>query len=225
MITIVPDMLTTAELAAIRTLLKSAPFVDGTTTAGGAARGVKNNQQVAVNSDAHRKLADIFRTAFQRNVTLQGALLPASATTVMFNRYSKGMQYGLHIDSALMGVMGNMLRTDVAMTLFLSDPDSYEGGELMMSVGNGIQHKFKGQAGSAIAYPANTLHEVTQVTAGTRDAAIVWVQSLVRDHARRELLWDMETAEQDIYRREGRSKAFEAVSRSHANLLRMWAEW
>src|SRR5699024_3975340 len=108
--------------------------------------------------------------------------------------------------------------------LFLSDPGSYEGGELSVMLGDGATLTFKGPAGSAIAYPANTLHHVTPVRKGVRDAAILWTQSLVRDPAKREILADLKRAEQDIYSRDGRSDVFEAVFRSHSNLMRMWAE-
>lgn len=204
-------------------MLESVRFVEGASTAGGAAREVKRNQQLPPGTRQYEQLADIMRAAFQRNTTIQSALLPASGTRVVFNRYDKGMEYGAHVDAPLMGVMGNLLRADIAITLFLSDPESYVGGELTIKVGENLSHKFKEAAGSAVAYPANSLHHVTPVCEGRRDAAIWWVQSLVRDPARRDLLWDLENAQQDIYNREGRSKAFEAVNRSHKNLMRMWA--
>lgn len=224
MITLVPDVLVADELAALRRGIEAARFVEGATTAGGAAREVKKNQQIPTNTKEYERLADIVRGGFVRNTTLQGALLPASVTRVMFNRYAEGMEYGPHIDIPLMGVMGNMLRTDVSMTLFLSDPDSYEGGELTIIQGGGATYRFKEQAGSAITYPSNSLHHVTPVTRGVRDAAVFWVQSLVRDPARREILWDLERAQQELYKREGRTPEFEAVNRSRANLLRMWAD-
>lgn len=224
MITLIPNVLSTAEISTIRNELQHATYIAGASTAGGAAREVKNNQQLSQNTKEYEHLANIVRTAFLRNNMLQAALLPASVTHVMFNRYDQGMQYGPHIDLPLMGVMGNLLRADIAITLFLSDPESYVGGELVTSLGGGMEHKFKEPAGSAITYPANTLHHVAPVTQGTRHAAILWVQSLVRDPARRELLWDLENAQRDIYSREGKSAAFEAVNRSHKNLLRMWAE-
>ncbi|MGH8125972.1 MAG: Fe2+-dependent dioxygenase [Rhodanobacteraceae bacterium] len=224
MILLIPDMLTAAEVDTIRTGLKTAIYEDGATTAGGAAREVKHNQQMSRRSQEYERLADIIRTAYLRNGLLQTALLPASATYVIFNRYSLGMEYGPHVDAPLMGSQGKFLRTDIALTLFLSSPDSYVGGELVTDSGGGIGHKFKEKAGSAITYPANTLHHVAPVTQGTRDDAILWVQSLVRDPLERELLWDLEQAEQDIYRREGRNAAFDAINRAHKNLLRRWAE-
>ncbi|HEX5353368.1 MAG TPA: Fe2+-dependent dioxygenase [Rhodanobacteraceae bacterium] len=224
MILLIPDMLTDAEVDTIRNGLKTATYVDGATTAGGAAREVKRNQQMSPRCQEYEPLANIIRTAYLRNPLLQTALLPASATHVIFNRYSQGMEYGPHVDAPLMGSKGDLMRTDIALTLFLSSPDSYVGGELVTDSGGGIGHKFKEKAGSAITYPANTLHHVASVTQGTRDAAILWVQSLVRDPLKRELLWDLEQAEQDIYGREGRTAAFNAINRAHKNLMRRWAE-
>jgi len=223
LIVCVPDVLTAQELGAIRAELQTAPFVDGSSTAGWSAREVKKNQQIDLNSASYARVADIVRTAFQRHALLQASLLPATTTQPLFNRYAGGMEYGAHVDAPVMGGMGSAVRTDIAVTVFLSDPRSYDGGELVTHT-SGLEYNFKLDAGAAIAYPANTLHHVSPVTRGVRDAAIIWVQSMVRDPARRELLWDLDNAKRDIFGREGKSQAFDAVSRSHANLLRMWAE-
>lgn len=223
MIVCIPDVLTAQELGTIRAELANASYVDGATTANGAARSVKQNQQIAPDSANYERLADLVRQAFLRNATLQAALLPALASKVIFNRYAQGMQYGPHVDAPVMGGVGNSLRCDIAITLFLSDPRSYAGGELVTHASGGFEYEFKLDAGAAIAYPANTLHHVAPVTRGVRDAAIIWVQSLVREPARRELLWELECARRDIFGRDGKTPTFEAVSRSHANLLRMWA--
>jgi PKHD-type hydroxylase len=144
-------------------------------------------------------------------------------TQVMFNRYDVGMQYGRHVDAPVMGGLGSAVRSDVAITVFLSDPKSYTGGDLVVET-NGVEYGFKLDAGSAIAYPANSLHHVTPITQGARYAAIIWVQSQVRDTAKRELLWDLDNAKRQIFGREGKSATFDAISKSHANLLRMWAD-
>lgn len=223
MILCVPNVLAPEEVTHVRKALTGAPFVDGASTAGWSARTVKKNQQLAMGSDAQARLHEMIRTAFLRNAVLQGALVPKANTMALFNRYEGGMHYGAHVDQALMGSLSDAVRTDIAITLFLSDPQTYTGGELVMNM-QGMEHAFKLDAGAAIAYPANTLHEVRPVTQGARYAAVFWVQSHVRDAAKRELLWDLDTAKRDIFGREGKSKAFDAVSRSHANLLRMWAE-
>lgn len=217
------NVLTAEELRTIHGELRTAPFVDGSTTAGWSARGVKKNQQVDINSDSHARLGDVVREAFMRSPMLQAATLPFALTQALFNRYEGGMEYGAHVDAPIMGGVGTAVRTDVAITVFLSDPGSYDGGELMMNT-SGMEYAFKLDAGAAIAYPANTLHHVTPVTRGARYAAIIWVQSQVRDAAKREVLWDLNNVKGQLFNREGKSATFDAVSRSHANLLRMWAD-
>lgn len=223
MIICAPDVLTPEELAAIRSELQGAAFVDGASTAGWSAREVKKNLQVDTHTESQARLRGIVRDAFLRNGMLQASILPAAMTQVMFNRYDVGMQYGRHVDAPVMGSLDGAVRSDVAITLFLSDPKSYTGGDLVVDT-HGVEYGFKLDAGSAIAYPANSLHHVTPVTQGARYAAIIWVQSQVRDAAKRELLWDLDNAKRQIFGREGKSATFDAISKSHANLLRMWAE-
>lgn len=223
MIICAPDVLTPEELAAIRSELQGAAFVDGASTAGWSAREVKKNLQVDITTGSQARLRDIVRDAFLRNGMLQASILPAAMTQVMFNRYDVGMQYGRHVDAPVMGSLDGAVRSDVAITIFLSDPKSYTGGDLVVDT-HGVEYGFRLGAGSAIAYPANSLHHVTPVTQGARYAAIIWVQSQVRDAAKRELLWDLDNAKRQIFGREGKSATFDAISKSHANLLRMWAE-
>lgn len=223
MIHCIPAVLGPDELAAIQSKLQSAPFIDGASTAGWSAREVKRNLQVTSGTAEYEQVARIVREAFMRSGELQTALLPAMATPVLFNRYGQGMEYGPHVDTPVMGSMSNAIRSDIAITIFLSDPRSYDGGELTVFM-NGIGSQFKLEAGAAIAYPANTLHHVTPVTRGVRDAAILWVQSQIRDPAQREILWDLENAKHLTFKREGKSQAFDLISKSRANLIRMWAE-
>ncbi|WP_426690356.1 Fe2+-dependent dioxygenase [Rhodanobacter ginsengiterrae] len=222
MIICVPNVLTAEELGAIRSELRTASFIDGADTAGWSAREVKKNLQVNADSESQARLREIVRSAFLRSAMLQTAILPVAMTQPLFNRYDVGMQYGRHVDAPVMGGLGSAVRTDVAITLFLSDPASYDGGDLVVDA-SGMEYGFKLDAGAAIAYPANSLHHVTPVTRGARHAAIIWVQSQVREPARREVLWDLDNAKRQIFSREGKSATFDAISKSHANLLRMWA--
>lgn len=218
-----PNVLTAEELDTIRNELQGASFIDGASTAGWSAREVKKNLQVDINTESQARLREIVRSAFLRNGMLQTSILPSAMTQVLFNRYDVGMQYGRHVDAPVMGGLGSAVRSDVAITVFLSDPESYTGGDLVVDT-NGVEYGFKLDAGSAIAYPANSLHHVTPVTQGARYAAIIWVQSQVRDAGKRELLWDLDNAKRQIFGREGKSATFDAISKSHANLLRMWAD-
>jgi PKHD-type hydroxylase len=218
-----PNVLTAEELGTIRNELRDASFIDGASTAGWSAREVKKNLQVDIDTESQARLREIVRSAFLRNGMLQASILPSAMTQVLFNRYDVGMQYGRHVDAPVMGGLGSAVRSDVAITVFLSDPKSYTGGDLVVDT-NGVEYGFKLDAGSAIAYPANSLHHVTPVTQGARYAAIIWVQSQVRDAGKRELLWDLDNAKRQIFGREGKSPTFDAISKSHANLLRMWAD-
>ena len=147
------------------------------------------------------------------------ATRPKALTPIILSRYDADMRYGTHVDDALMGG----LRTDVSYTLFLSDPASYEGGELVIESTAGEQ-PFKLEAGSLVLYPSTTLHRVEPVLSGERLAAVGWVRSLIRDPARRELLFDLETASRQLFEKHGKTGEFDLVTKSATNLLRLWAE-
>jgi PKHD-type hydroxylase len=213
------NILPAEELATVRVTLKQARFVDGRTTAGFAARAVKNNRQAA---GADRSLETIRKLVAKRifdNEVFQLAARPKALSPLLFSLYDKTMQYGSHVDDALM----NGMRTDVSFTLFLSDPQDYGGGELVIESAAG-EEAFKPAAGSLVAYPATSLHRVGEVTHGKRLAAVGWARSFIRDAARRELLFDLDTARRQMFAREGKSAAFDLVSKSAANLMRMWSD-
>jgi len=216
---VIGNVLSDEEVKSARAALRRARFVDGRETAGFAARTVKNNRQ-AEGSD--RSLETIRRLIAERilgNEVFRLAVRPKALSPLLFSRYDKGMHYGSHVDDALMGGM----RTDVSFTLFLSDPKSYDGGELTIESTSG-EELFKLAAGSLVAYPATSLHHVTDVTRGARLAAVGWARSFIRDPARRELLFDLDTARRQMFSRVGKSPEFDLVSKSLANLVRMWAE-
>ncbi len=213
------NILPAEELATVRATLKQARFVDGRTTAGFAARSVKNNRQA---TGADRSLETIRKLVAKRildNEVFQLAARPKVLSPLLFSLYDKTMQYGSHVDDALM----NGMRTDVSFTLFLSDPQDYDGGELVIESAAG-EEAFKPAAGSLVAYPSTSLHRVGEVNRGKRLAAVGWARSFIRDAARRELLFDLDTARRQMFAREGKSADFDLVSKSAANLMRMWAE-
>jgi PKHD-type hydroxylase len=152
-------------------------------------------------------------------------VLPRRLRPILFARYGEGRAYGAHVDDALMGLddLAGPVRTDLAVTVFLAAADADDGGELVIESTAGEQ-AFKLGAGDAIAYPATTLHRVEPVTRGVRLVAVTWVQSLVRDPAAREVLFDLDAARRAVFEREGKGPAFDLVAKSHANLLRRWAE-
>ncbi len=212
-------VLTSEEVATVTAALAGARFVDGRETAGWAARAVKHNQQAAASDRSLDRVRDLMRERILGNELFTLAAHPKTVSPILFSRYHPGMRYGSHVDDALMRGM----RTDVSFTLFLSDPESYAGGELVIETTGG-EEAVKLAAGSLFLYPATTLHRVAEVTSGERLVAIGWAQSLVRDAGRRELLFDLETARRTMFTAKGKTREFDLVSKSIANLLRMWAE-
>jgi PKHD-type hydroxylase len=215
---VIGTVLSADDLATVRAALARAAFVDGRATAGFAARVVKNNRQAA----SDRKLETVRKLVTERimgNEVFRLAVRPKALTPLMFSRYEHGMHYGSHVDDVLM----DGLRTDVSFTLFLSEPDAYDGGELVIESASG-EDAVKLEAGSLVAYPSTALHRVAPVTRGQRLAAVGWARSFIRDGARRELLFDLDTARRAMFAQRGKSAEFDLVSKSLANLMRMWAE-
>ncbi|MFD2206382.1 Fe2+-dependent dioxygenase [Kiloniella antarctica] len=222
MLVSIPNILSKANLSKINTLLEQGQFKDGKLTAGWHAKLVKNNQQLTGNDKITRQAIAILNQSLQRSAPFSRATLARKMRPPLFSRYEPGMSYGNHIDDAVMGA-DRGFRTDISFTVFLNDPDEYDGGELVMNSSVGEQ-KFKLQAGSAIIYPSTTLHRVAPVTKGTRQVIVSWIQSLVRSAEHREILHDIDTTRRALFEKEGKSTAFDLLSKSHANLLRLWAE-
>ncbi|GIK81762.1 MAG: Fe2+-dependent dioxygenase [Pseudorhodoplanes sp.] len=216
---IIGDVLSPDDIETVGDALQRARFVDGRETAGFAARLVKDNRQAAADDhslDAARKLV---ATRILGNEVFRLAVRPKALTPIMFSRYEPGMQYGSHVDDAIM----HGLRTDVSFTLFLGDPQDYDGGELVVETAAG-DDAVKLAAGSLVAYPSTSLHHVAQVRRGVRNVAVGWARSFVRDAAQRELLFELDTARRQLFAREGKSAEFDLISKSTANLLRMWSD-
>ena len=210
------------ELAEIRQVLDRAEFVDGKLTAGWHAKLVKNNQQLK-NGTSQKELQAKVRASLLKNPLFQAAVRPKSIHSLLFSRYDEGMSYDTHVDNALMGGSSGLYRSDVSFTLFLSPPQDYDGGELVIE-GVQSEQKYKLEAGSAIVYPSTTLHRVNPVTKGTRLVVVGWVQSTVRDVSDREILFDLETARRSIFAKSGKTAEFDLISKTMANLLRKWAD-
>lgn len=205
-------------LARVRTALDALAFVDGRATAGWNAADVKRNRQAAPTA-ALRSLQDDVEKAIRANAVFQIAARPKKFGPMLFARYAGGETYGSHVDDAIMGGM----RTDLAWTLFLREPEDYEGGELVIE-NTGGEQAIKLPAGAMVLYPATTLHRVAPVTRGERLVAVGWVRSLIRSPDQRELLYDLDTARRALFAREGKTAEFDLLSKSLSNLLRMWAE-
>jgi PKHD-type hydroxylase len=222
----IPEVLTAAQVAAVRRIIEPADWTDGNATSGPQAALAKRNRQLPEDGAAAKKAGDLVIEALGRSPLFMAAALPAKVWPPLFNRYSGGEQFGMHVDNAVRVKRGGVerLRSDLSATLFLSDPDTYEGGELTVEDTYGA-HSVKLSAGDVILYPASSLHQVTAVTSGERLASFFWVQSMVRDDARRRVLFEMDVAVQRLVGELGHGHAsVVALTGTYHNLLRMWAE-
>lgn len=219
MLLCIANLLDSDACADARSKLEQARFVDGKATAGWHARLVKDNRQ----ADAADRSLDGLRASLKERLLshplFQMAVRPKALSPLLLSRYEPGMAYGRHVDDALMGG----LRSDVSFTLFLSPLDSYEGGDLVIESTGGEQ-AIRLEAGSLVLYPSTTLHRVEPVRSGVRLAAVGWARSYVRGAEQREILFDLETARRGLFEAYGKSEAFDLLSKSAANLLRLWAE-
>lgn len=218
MILAVADVLSATDIAAFRKGLAQASFTPGEATAGWSAKPVKSNLQAGDSPEIEAMRALVQSRLMEHPVTAL-ATRPKAIIGPLFARYEPGHAYGTHIDNALIGGV----RSDVSFTLFLSDPESYDGGELVIDTPSG-EEAFKLAPGSVVTYPATTLHCVAPVTRGQRLAAAGWIRSHLRDAAQRELLFDLETARRRLFDREGKTAEADLLAKCAANLMRMWGE-
>lgn len=221
MLLLLESVLDADDLALVHRELALCQWRDGARTAGATARAVKDNEQADHGQDSVRALAEFVARALDRRDDFQRAARPRRLSRILFNRYRDGGHYGTHVDNAIMeGADGEMLRSDLAFTLFLSPPQSCSGGELVIEEAAGDK-AIKLPAGSAVLYPASRLHRVEKVQSGERVAAIGWVQSFIRGAEQREVLWNLEQARHTMIRA---GLATTGVDLAIANLLRLWAE-
>ena len=221
----IPDVLTPAEVAEIRGALTEAQWTEGRHTTGAQAARQKHNYQLPVLAPQAQTLADTVRAALTRHPLFRSAALPKVMLTPRFNAYEGGGYFGNHVDGALQPdpVTGLLARTDVSTTVFLSEPEDYDGGELVVEDTYGT-HDVKLKAGDAILYPATSLHRVEPVTRGTRLASFLWTQSLVRDEAQRRMLFELDMTILKLRAQVGDSEEVVALTSHYHNLLRQWAE-
>jgi len=212
------DVLDTHQAAAIREAAASLDFEDGRATAGRHAREVKRNEQAAGSAERDAIVKTV-ETALQGNRLFKAAARPRHFARMLVSRYLPGMEYGLHVDDAVM----NGLRTDLSFTLFLSPLDSYAGGGLVIE--DALEARtIRLEAGEMVLYPSNTLHRVEPVSQGERLAVVGWITSWVRDPQAREILFDLEMTASDVFAREGKTPAMDRLNKARTNLLRMWAD-
>jgi PKHD-type hydroxylase len=225
MIVQVPHVLTPEEVAHCREVMTRASWIDGRVTAGHQSAVVKQNRQLAENSAEARQLGDMIVAALERNPMFITAALPLRVFPPLFNRYEGGESFGAHLDNSIRQIPGTpyRIRTDISATLFLSNPEDYDGGELVIDDIYG-SHAVKLTAGDMVVYPASSLHHVIPVTRGVRLASFFWVQSMVRDEGERTLLFDLDVAINKVNQALPNYAAVVELTNCYHNLLRRFAE-
>jgi len=226
MLICVPDVLSKAEVADFRAAMDAAEWEDGRSTAGAQSAMVKKNEQLPPNGAIARQLGEAVIKALVASPLFVAAAIPKQIFPPLFNRYGVGQHFGIHVDNAVRGdhFTGTRIRTDLSVTLFLSDPEEYDGGELIVEDYYG-SHRVKLPAGHLVLYPASSLHAVTAVTRGVRIASFFWLQSMVRDGHSRSLIFDLDTAIQGLVQRVGRDDPeLVKLTGIYHNLIRCWAE-
>ena len=221
----IPKVLGAAALVRCQQTLVEADWTDGRVTAGHQSTRVKRNQQIPEGSPVARVLGDLVLEALERCPLFVSAVLPQRVFPPLFNRYDQNMGFGSHVDNAIRSLAGSPVRrrTDVSATLFLSEPDSYDGGELVVEDSYGT-HSVKLPAGDLVVYPASSLHHVNPITRGSRLASFFWIQSLVRDAGQRKLLFDLDLSIIELNRQLPDNPALVTLTGVYHNLLRSWAE-
>ena len=222
----IPEVFTKDEVAALRQTLDAGPWADGNVTSGHQSALAKRNMQLPENSPEALEIGLIVRQALEANPMFVSAALPHTLYPPLFNRYEGGQAFGVHVDNAIrqQGRSGVRIRSDPSATLFLSEPEDYDGGELMIEENYGSQ-SVKLQAGDLVLYPSKSLHRVTPVTRGARVSSFMWLQSLVRDDAARETLFQLDVATQRVNIEKGpQDRAVIELTGVYHNLLRRWAE-
>jgi PKHD-type hydroxylase len=221
----IPDVLTAEQVAHARDLLDTANWVDGRVTAGHQSTQVKDSMQLPEDHPVGRELGDMILEALQRNALFISAALPLRVFPPLFNRYRGGQSFGNHVDNAIRQISGTHLRirTDLSATLFLGEPEEYDGGELVVEDTYGV-HSVKLPSGHMVLYPSTSLHHVRPVTRGARVASFFWIQSMLRDDGDRTLLFDLDTAIQRLTVDMADHPAAVQLTAVYHNLLRRWAD-
>lgn len=221
----IPDVLSPEEVGKARATLDRADWVDGRVTAGHQSARAKHNRQIAEGSPASREVGDLVLQGLNRHPLFISAALPLRVFPPLFNRYEGGESFGNHVDNAIRQVTGtpHRIRTDLSATLFLTGPDEYDGGELVVEDTYGV-HSVKLPAGHLVLYPSTSLHHVRPVTRGARICSFFWIQSMIRDDGQRTLLFDLDSAIQRIGPEPSQHAAVVQLTGVYHNLLRQWAE-
>lgn len=222
----IPELLSPDELRAVRQIIDAAEWIDGNATSGMQSAMAKNNRQLPEGSEAARRAGDIIQGALGRNPVFMSAALPLKVFPPLFNRYGTGQFFKTHVDNSVRHLRGTdfRIRSDLSMTVFLNDPSDYDGGELSVEDTYGV-HRVKLPAGHMVLYPASSLHHVAPITRGERIASFFWLQSMVRDDARRSMLFQLDASIQELALDKGQDHpAIVRLTGIYHNLIRQYAE-
>ena len=221
----IPEVLSAEQVAGCRQLLEKDIWIDGRVTAGHQSGRAKNNSQIPEGHEDAKKLGDMVLAALENSPLFMSAALPSKVFPPLFNRYQNGQSFGNHVDNAIRQVPGtpHRVRTDLSATLFFSNPEEYDGGELVVEDTYGV-HSVKLPAGHLILYPASSLHHVRPITRGTRLASFFWIQSMVRDDGERTILFDLDVAIQRLMSDAPEHPSVVELTSLYHNLLRRWAD-
>lgn len=221
----VPKFLNDKNLKFVDELIANSQFIDGTATTGGPTKAAKRNLQIDFTAHPQRdQLMQVISATLNSNPMLRAATLPLRMTQPLLNKYATGMSYGWHIDNPIMTMGGAPIRTDIACTIFLNNSADYQGGELVVRTSSG-DARVKLERGDAFVYPATSRHQVLEVTSGERLAMVFWIQSMVADASKREILHDLGIAYDRILKESPDSEALQSIQRSQTNLLRRWSQF
>jgi PKHD-type hydroxylase len=220
----IPNVVNPEQLKAIQSVLKQADFVNGKISAGDIAQQVKTNEElVQDNSPQMQSLNNLLMGCLINNETYKAAVMMKKIGSPFYARYRKGMSYGGHIDNPIMGQMPNRYRTDVSTTIFLNEPEDYEGGDLVIVTKYG-EHRAKLKAGSAIVYPSTSWHYVDEVTDGERLVCVTWAQSMIQDTNQREILYEIWKAREKMLKEKPNEEETRGIDVSYIKLVQMWAD-
>jgi PKHD-type hydroxylase len=222
MLTRLAAVLDLSQLVTIKRIVDSGKFVDGVLSAGMAAQRVKHNEELALDARQLKELNNIVMNSLVRHPVYRSAAMQMKIAAPYYARYTAGMSYGEHVDDPIMGQNG-LYRSDLSVTIFLSDPKEYEGGELIINTSFGDQ-SVKLPAGDAVLYPSSSIHRVSKVRSGVRLVAVSWIQSLIRNPDKRALLHELNQARETLLREKPDAPETAQVNHSYINLVRMWSD-
>jgi len=223
MLVTIPEVLNKEDISVIQDLMSTANFHEGHASAGSEASSVKNNHEMFISEAETQRLNNLVMGKLIKNPTYIATAFASRIAAPYYAKYTKGMNYGNHVDDPVMGPANQRYRSDISITIFLNAPENYEGGELIMSTAFGEQ-KVKLNAGDAVLYPSSSTHRVAEVTKGERLVAVTWLQSTIRDPAQREILYNLSQARETLIKTSAGSTELEQLSNGYVNLLRMWSD-